>query len=119
MSSKAQYIVEFSLHPGQQDLFKEQLREIIPYIESLEDGTLIYEFYFNEDESKCVVTEQYADSEAMLTHLANVDSRLKQLLTIANITKLEIYGELSAEAKAIATSFGATFLTRFGGFSRN
>ena len=55
MSSKAQFIVEFSLHPGQQSSFKEQLREIIPYIESSEAGALVYEFYFNSDESKNVM----------------------------------------------------------------
>lgn len=119
MSSKAQFVVVFSVNPGQQDSFKEQLREVIPYIESIEPGALIYEFYFNGDESKCYVTEQYADSEAMITHLQNVDSRLKKLLEISSISRLEIFGELSPEAHAIADSLGATFLTHFGGFSRN
>ena len=55
----------------------------------------------------------------MITHLQNVDSRLKQLLEISSITRLEIYGDLSPEAHALAASFGANFLTHFGGFSRN
>jgi quinol monooxygenase YgiN len=119
MSNHAQFIVEFTLQAGQQDSFKQQLREIIPFIESTEPGALIYEFYFNSDESRCYVTERYADSEAMLAHLANVNSRLQEILKISSISRLEIYGALSPEAHAVAASLGANFLTHFDGFSRN
>ena len=79
----------------------------------------MYEFYFNNDESKCYVTEQYADSNALLTHLANVNDALQQLFKISSITRLEFFGALSPEAHAVAESLGATFFTYFDGFSRN
>lgn len=119
MSSKAQYTVEFSIQEGQQASFKDQLKEIIPFIKSNEPGALMYEFYFNSDESKCYVQEQYADSPAMLAHLANVSPRLQEILKISAITRLEIFGALSPEAHAVAESFGASFYTYFDGFTRN
>ena len=118
MSSKAQFILEFTIQQGQQNSFKEQLKEIVPFIEALEPDALVYEFYFNSDESKCYVMEQYADSNAFLTHLANVNDRLQNLLKIASITRLEFFGPLSPEAHVVAESFGASFYTYFNGFSR-
>ncbi len=119
MATHAQFIVEFTLQEGQQEAFKQQLREIIPFIQSTEPGALIYEFYFNSDESRCYVSEKYSDSEAMLAHLSNVNTRLQEILKLSSISRLEIYGALSPEAHAVAASLGANFLTHFGGFSRN
>ena len=37
-----------------------------------EPGTLQYDWFFSEDQTRCVVSEIYADSDAMLAHLGNV-----------------------------------------------
>ena len=118
MNKKAQFFLEFTLQDGEQEVFKKQLDEIIPFIENSEPGALIYEFYFNEDGSKCYVLEQYYDSAAMMTHLVNVSTRLQELLKIAAITRLEILGDLSPEGHAFAESLGAKFYNFYGGFAR-
>ena len=41
-----------------------------------EPGTLHYDWFFSEDETKCVVREVYANSDAMLAHLGNVGELL-------------------------------------------
>ena len=118
MNKKAQFLLEFTLQEGQQESFKKQLDEVIPFIENSEPGALIYEFYFNEDNTKCYVLEQYYDSAAFMTHLVNVSTRLQELLKISSITRLEILGDLSPEAHAFAESLGAKFYNFHGGFAR-
>ena len=36
-----------------------------------EEATLQYDWFLSEDETKCVVRETYANSDAVLAHMAN------------------------------------------------
>ena len=45
-------------------------------------GVLQYDWFFNEDESKCVVRETYADSDAVLTHLGLVGDLLGRIIEV-------------------------------------
>ena len=55
----------------------EALERTIP-----EPGTLHYDWFFSEDETKCVVREIYADSDALLAHLGNVGELLGRLIEL-------------------------------------
>jgi quinol monooxygenase YgiN len=118
MENAVKYIIEFSLQDGQQEAFKKILNELIPMVKANEPGTLNYQLYFNEDETKCYNIEEYIDSPAMLLHLANVGPGLGEILKISSITRLEFFGPLSPEAHAAAASFGALFYTSYAGFTR-
>lgn len=118
MNNKATFTIEFSLQEGRQEDFKKIVNEAIAIVEASEQGALNYQFYFNADESKCYVMEQYSDSSAMMTHLNNVSAVLNEILKISSITRLEIFGSLSAEACAVAESLGAVFYNHYAGFTR-
>ncbi len=118
MDNPVKYLIEFSLQDGQQEAFKKMTSELIATVKAAENGTLNYQFYFNEGETKCCVMEEYIDSRAMLLHLENVAPALVEVLKISSITRLEFFGPLSTEARIAAASFGASFYNAYGGFTR-
>jgi hypothetical protein len=80
--------------------------------------TLESQWFFHEGEDKWYLTETFPDSAAFLQHLANVSSQLGQLLEIAEVSRFEVFGELSFAARATIASFGVKYLTLWEGVSR-
>ena len=64
---------------------------------SSEPKCLYYGFSFDGDEFHC--REGYADAEGALAHLENVGAMLQEMLTIADITRLEVHGPAEELAK--------------------
>jgi hypothetical protein len=58
---------------------------------------LYYGFSFDGDQMHC--REGYEDAEGVLAHLENVGALLKEALTIADLTRLEIHGPAQEIAK--------------------
>lgn len=82
----------FKVHEGQLDNFKQLCDQCIEQT-SAEPGCLYYGFSYHEDKAHC--REGYVNAEGVLNHLANIDPLLKQVLTISDLTKLEIHGPAS------------------------
>jgi quinol monooxygenase YgiN len=55
-----------------------------------EEKVLFYEFTVNGDEIFC--REGYADAEGLLAHLDNVSALLAELLTMGDLTRIEVHG---------------------------
>ena len=66
-------------------------------ITKAEPGALQYDWFFNEDESACVVREAYADSNAVLAHVAGLADLFGQLLEVGGGCTFEVCGTPSAE----------------------
>jgi len=64
---------------------------------SEEKKCLYYGFSFNGEQAHC--REGYEDADGLLTHLDNVGELLKEALTIAEITRLEVHGPEDELAK--------------------
>ncbi|NNC90594.1 MAG: hypothetical protein HKN82_19225 [Akkermansiaceae bacterium] len=79
----------FRAHAGKRD---EMLASLPQFVEktATEDGCLWYEFTTHGDELFC--REGYKDAAAALAHLENVGEMLQQLLTITDLTRLELHG---------------------------
>ena len=68
-----------------------------------EAGTLQYAWFFNDDDTVCVVQETYEDSAALLAHAANMADTFDQLLAAGGSCTLEMFGDPSTELmKAIS-----------------
>jgi quinol monooxygenase YgiN len=84
-----------SLHPyfkvraGKLDAFKAALPAFVERTRT-EQKNLFYDFTFNGDEVLC--REGYIDADGLLAHLANVDAMLKDVLKIADLTRIEVHG---------------------------
>lgn len=56
-----------------------------------------YHWYFNDNESKCYLTEWYADGNGILAHHGNIGEILGKPLEVSTITRFELFGDLNEE----------------------
>ena len=70
-----------------------------------ESGTLEYDWFFNADETQCVVRETFADSDAALAHMANAGARLGRLVELGGGVRIELFGNPSPELRAALVAF--------------
>lgn len=113
-----QVTATFSIHPGRQDDFLELADECIQIVEQEDSGTLQYDWFLNEAGDACVVRETYADSDAVLEHIAHVGEKLGALLEVADI-ELEVFGDPSAELAEAAAGLAPTVYSLHGGAGRS
>jgi quinol monooxygenase YgiN len=116
--SKIAYIIEFTINDGKQDEFTAKAKGYAEATEKNEPGTLGYQWWMQEDGSHCLLQETFESSEALLTHLGNVGPSLPELLAIAPITRFEVLGTASDQAKAALADLGAKHFPHLTGFDR-
>ena len=80
-----------------------------------EPATLQYDWFFSDDETKCVVRETYADSQAVLSHVANVGDLIGQIAELGGGLEIEAFGDPSPELLETAAAFNATIYRYFQG----
>lgn len=80
-----------------------------------EAGTLQYDWFFNDDETVCVVRETYADSDAVLTHMANLGELLGKLLEVGGGCEFEVFGSPSAQLLEAGAALGPSVFSYFQG----
>lgn len=116
--SKVSYLPEFTINDGKVDEFKARAEGYIAAVEANEPGTLGYQWYLGEDGKRCLLHEVFSSSDALLTHLGNVEPSLPELLAIAPITRLEVLGSASPAVVDALADLGAEHFPRFAGFDR-
>jgi quinol monooxygenase YgiN len=79
----------FKVHPGKLDAFKAALPAFVDKT-AAEKKNLFYGFTVNADEIFC--REGYTDAEGVLAHLDNVGALLAEMLTMADLTRVEVHG---------------------------
>jgi quinol monooxygenase YgiN len=110
-------VVEISINQGKLAKFKEVSSQFIERVKTSEPDTLAYEWYFNEDQSKCYVIEQYRDSDALLIHMANIRHLYEPIFEVSEITRIEVFGDPSPEVRE-AHLEGTKYLNYWAGISR-
>jgi len=76
-----------------------------------EEATLQYDWFLSEDETTCVVRETYANSDAVLAHMANMGDLIGKIAELGGL-EIEAFGDPSAELLEAAAAFEPT-LYRF------
>jgi quinol monooxygenase YgiN len=112
--------VEFTIEEGKREDFKKLIKEMARAVQETEQDTITYQFYLNKDNTKCVVHETYANSDAAFTHMNGDASKtiLPKIFEIAKINRFDAYGIPSEELQKALTSFGSEIYNLFAGFSR-
>ena len=107
----------FRVHPGKLADFKAGLSVMVEKTRA-EKGNLFYDFTINDDEVFC--REAYVNAPALLTHLENVDEPLKQALTLADLSRLEVHGPAAelAQLKEPLAQFNPAWFAYECGVSR-
>jgi len=118
MTNEIQYVLEWAIKPGGLEAFKELANNAIKLVQDNEPDIKGYQWYFNDDESKCFTAEWHLSSESMLTHLQNVGDILPKLLAHSDILRFEVYGNPNAQALAAVKGLGAEVFGYFNGFTR-
>ena len=79
----------FKVRPGKLDAVKAAFPRFVEKT-ATEKENLFYEFSINGDEIFC--REGYESAEGVLAHLDNVNALLGEILTIADLTRVELHG---------------------------
>ena len=111
---------EFVIVEGKIEEYKKLVQDMSRVVETNEPGTINYQFYLNRDETKCMVHETYASSEAAIVHNNCFASRtiLPKILGVSRINTIDVYGNPSEELQKALTSFSPQIYNLFTGFSR-
>ena len=99
----------FKVHPGKLHAIKAMLPQFTART-ATEKAMLLYEFSWNGDELFC--REGYTDAEGVLADLDNVGELLAELLTMGDLTRIEVHGpatELEKLKKPLAHLHPAWF----------
>jgi len=104
----------FKAHPGKLEGIKALLPEFVKK-SATEEKILDYTFTLHGDEIFC--RESYQDAAGVLAHLSNVGDLLNKMLTMADLTRLELHGpaaELEALKEPLASLNPAWFVVECG-----
>ena len=80
-----------------------------------EATTLQYDWFFSDDETKCVVRETYANSDAILAHMGNMGDLIGKLAELGGGLEIEAFGDLSPELLEAAAALQPTVYRYFQG----
>ena len=111
---------EFTIEEGKIEEYKKLVQEMSKAVEANEPDTINYQFYLNGAQTKCIVHETYANSEAVFAHNAGIASQtiLPEIFKVSWISRFEVYGDPSEELQKVLTNFSAQTYSLFAGFSR-
>jgi quinol monooxygenase YgiN len=79
----------FTVHPGKMEAVKAVLPRFVQKT-ATEEENLFYGFSINGDEIFC--REGYKSADGVLAHLENVGGLLAEMLTMADLTRVELHG---------------------------
>ena len=107
-------IARVKIHNGKLAEFKQWASDAITIVRAKDPGTSEYDYYFNADETECVIRETYEDSNAAMAHLGNVGDLLAIGAELGDIT-IEVYGNPSEELANAAADMNPAVYTFFKG----
>ncbi len=111
-------IVEFRIKSGKLADFESAAAALRVVVQRDEPGTLRYDWWLSSDGTRDVNLEVFADSDALVAHMANTAPLLPDLLAAAEVVRVEVLGVLT-EAGHAAIDNAATGIFGFnGGVSR-
>ncbi len=92
--NRIQGYARYKIHPRKLDEFKRLSQKCMELSRAQDTGTLRFEAYLSEDGSKCVVYEEYADSDALMAHMENMGETMQAILTTGDVSG-EMWGNPS------------------------
>jgi quinol monooxygenase YgiN len=115
-----EFRAEFTIHEGKIEEYKKLVQDMSRLVKASEPDTIGYQFYLNNSETKCIVSETYANSEAVFTHRNGVASQtiLPKIFNVSRISRFDVYGNPSEELQKVLTSFSPETYHLFAGFIR-
>jgi quinol monooxygenase YgiN len=111
------WLLELTVNPDQFDTVWALLEEMVASTRA-EPGALGYAWFVGEANRTVALYERYADSAAVLTHLATFGERFApRFLAAMTPTRLTVFGDPSEEARQALAGLNPTYLGFLGGFT--
>lgn len=118
MSDHVFWIAKVAIRPGQMEAFKALMNDMVGATKANEPGALNYEWFIGEDGTTCHIYERYADSAAVMAHMATFATFGERWAATVEGIGMTTYGSPSEEVKALLTGPGGTLMAPLGGFVR-
>jgi quinol monooxygenase YgiN len=116
-ATEVAWLLELAVNPGQLETVRALMDEMVEST-AAEPGALSYGWYVSDDGGKVALYERYADSAAVLAHLATFGARFAQrFLGAMTPTRLTVFGSPSDEAQQALAGLNPSYLAFFGGFT--
>lgn len=117
MNASINWILTLKIKDGQLAALKE-VRDALVSSTEQETGTITYEWYFNEDGTRCDIHERFVDSDAALIHMTGFSGLADRFFAAAEPVGLTIYGDPSDAVKEGMAGMNPVFLSHRAGFRR-
>ena len=119
MTEEVSWFLELAIKPGQLDVVRVLIPEMVDSTQTNEPGALMYEWSISEDETVIHSSERYADSQAVQEHLSAFGEKFgERLLAAVDPTRFVVYGSPTDQAREALDTFGALYMKSFAGFTR-
>ncbi len=103
-----------AIAPTNLELFKSTVSQAVELAAS-EEGTLEYAYFLNADETRCLMIESYANSEAFRTHMEHVGHLMGTLFESGGSVDINILGKAPRELIEATKDSHPTLYTLFAG----
>jgi quinol monooxygenase YgiN len=118
MGEQVSWLLELAVKPGKLDELRAVVDDMVESTKA-EPGALSYEWFVTDDGATADVYERYADSQAVLAHLATFGQTFAgRLLATVDVTRWTVFGNPSDEARQAMDRSGASYMGAFAGFVR-
>jgi quinol monooxygenase YgiN len=117
LSDNVFWIAELAIRPGQLEAFKALVNDMVEATKA-EPGALNYEWFISEDGTTCHIYERYADSAAVMAHMATFAAFGERWAATVEMTGTTAYGAPNDEVKGLLAGAGGTLMAPLGGFAR-
>ena len=110
MSQEVYNIVKAKITTDDIKAFKAQAKRMADAAQR-EHGTLVYDFFINEENKSVLIVEKYTDANAFMAHMEQFmkPDLIPQILTMQEIVSIEMPGVISSEMKDFFAQDGFTY----------
>jgi quinol monooxygenase YgiN len=110
--SELQVTASFKISKENLADFKAAAMQCMDSVRTKDKGTLQYDWFFNADETSCIVLETYKDSASVFEHIGNLGEVLGALMEAAPM-ELEVFGNPNDELREALSSMTAKVYSPF------
>lgn len=119
MSAHVEWLLETKIADGKRGDLDDLMARMVKATFEDEPGTLTYEWYVTDDNSRCLIIERYTDSDAALVHLGNFGANFAgEFLSLVTPERFTVMGQSSDALREALAAFGAEFVGFSAGFHR-
>ena len=110
-------LTEFTITPGKVDEFKAIFQKLLEVVKEKEPNTLRYLCYFDKDQNRSFLVEEYPNAGALRAHITHVGMVLPKLMKISK-PKFTVLGKPNLPAREILSASGGQMFTYCNGLAR-